>query len=426
MSKQISNINYKKDTVINTVSQIVYLFVLWLMTIITPRLGNSVDAGIFTIALSVANICTALATYSINFYVASDIKKKFNNQHYLCFGLTSTSLSILVAFIISLSFGYYKDPIMFWAVILFYIYKCAENITLIIAANMQRVGKLYISGYALLIKAVTSLLIFTLTLYFSKNIVLSFGLLAIFAVLYLVFVDYQLLKKYTKDSYKFDKEIYKASLSIFILALPLFIYGISFAAIGSFPRIVLEKFASKEVVGYFGTMAAITSVIQSGISALFIPFLPKLAEMYQANNKKYMIKMLLIFIGLIMFLTGVVFLSGCYLDKWFLSILYPKDKVVLDYAHYFKWIILVGGLQALVIVVALTLVALRRLRHVGLFSLIGLILMFSLSFLLISKYLLEGAIYVFVIGYGIMFLLMTTSLVVYLVKNNSYQCSKNR
>ena len=91
-------INYRKDVIVNTISQLLYLLVIWIMTIITPRIGSSADAGIFTVALSISNICTAIATYSINFYVASDVDYQYRSKNYLYFGLTMFYLITLMLF----------------------------------------------------------------------------------------------------------------------------------------------------------------------------------------------------------------------------------------------------------------------------------------------------------------------------------------
>lgn len=416
-TSSVNKNNYKKDVIVNTIAQLLYLFVLWLMTILTPRFSGSVDAGIFTICLSVSNICTAIATYSINFYVASDIKHKFTDQHYFYFGLTSTFISLLVSVIISLSFGYFTDTTLFWAVILYYVFKCAENLTVIITASMQRAGKLYISGYALIVKAVLALGIFSLVLLLSKNIVLSFGLLAAFGVVYFLFVDFVLLKKFTNVSYKFSKEIYNISLKLFILAFAVFLYGLSFATIVSFPRIVLNQFASKEVVGYFGSMAAISTLIQSALSALLIPFLPKITDYYAKYENKNLLKMMAIFAVFIVVATGAAFLCACFLDKWLVGIVYPNDPIALDYAHYFKWIILATGVQAFVILSSLTLISIRKLFILGVASALGLAFMFLCSDFLIPSYIINGVIYTYIIGYGLFFLVGAIA-IIYFVKHN--------
>lgn len=402
-------INYRKDVIVNTISQILYLLVIWIMTIITPRIGSSADAGIFTVALSISNICTAIATYSINFYVASDVDYQYRTKNYLYFGLTTTFISFFISIIISLSFGYSNDSIMFWSILLFYLFKCAENITLIITAGMQRVGKLYLSGYALILKSIISLLIFILVLFFTKNIVLAFGLISTFAFLYLFFIDFQLLQKYTNESYKFTSEVYKISLKLFVLAFPVFLYGISFATIGSFPRIVLNQYVSREIVGYFGTMTAITAVIQSGISALLVPFLPKITLFYKKRQKRNLVIFALSFLTLILFATTLAFVLSLYLDKWLMAVLYPSDPTALDYANYFKWIILVAGLQAATLFFCLFLIALRKLKRLAIASSFGIISMFAISYPLIQLFKIDGAIYVFAISYGIMLIAAAAS-----------------
>src|SRR5574344_515874 len=304
-TNEISNFiepNYKKDAIVNTIANIAYLFALWLMTLLTPRIGNFNDAAIFTLALSVANICTAVATYNINIFYSSDIEHKYSDAHYLSFGVTTTFISLVLSVILCFAFGYTAET--FWCVVLYYLFKCAENISLVLYVTMQRAGKLYVAGYSLLGKTVVCLLIFVLTLVLSKNLVLTFGILAAVAFAYMIFVDFTLTRHFSKNALSVNKTIYKMAMTLFLAALPVFIYGLSFATIPSFPRIVFGQFFSETEVGYFGTMSSICVLIQAAINALITPFIPKFAYCYEKKDSKGFAKLLGAFVLFDVVLTG--------------------------------------------------------------------------------------------------------------------------
>jgi len=406
------SINYKKDLILNSIAQILYLFCLWIMTVITPRIGSSTDAGIFTLALSVSNICTAIATYSINFYISTDVEKNLNDKIYIYFGVTTTLISLIISLIICFCFGYHTQPLVFGAILLFYIFKCTENISIVTTASIQRSGKLYIADCALIVKALLCVSVFSITLFFSKNILLSFGIIAIFGVLYFFFVDFRIFKKYTNFSLNFEKNEYKKSLRLFLLALPVFIYGLAFASIVSFPRMVLDGLFTKEVIGYFGTMAAISTLIQSSLSAIMIPFLPKISILYKENKNKELIMLIIKFVIFVIAATLAAFVCACFLDKWLMKILYPNDSEAIKYAMYFKWIIVSTGVQAFVIISCLTLIAFRKLKELIFSASIGISVMFLLSNLLIYSRGIYGIITTYIISYGIM-LIISAAFIIY-------------
>lgn len=397
--------NYKKDAAVNTIAHIFYLFALWLMTFLTPKIGNFADAGVFTIALSIANICTAISTYNISTFQASDVNKKYKDNHYLYFGLTTTFISFLIAISLCFGFGYLNGPngvAVFFTIFLYYVFKSAENVSLIFYVSMQRQGKMYLSGYSLLVKAVVMLGIFVGVYAISKSLVLTMGVLAVSAYAYMFLVDFLLVKKHCGNVLKIDKPNFKIAMTLFGAAAAVCIYGFSFAMVPSLPRMIYERLpdVSTDQVGYFGTMAAITVLIQAAVSALLVPFIPKITKSYLDKDFKEFFKVILIFTALIAGLTLVAFLMTAFLGEWALTLFYGES--IRPYTGIFKWIVLATGLQTFVILLATVCISMRKKIAVAVVSLLGLIAMISLVYLLVSSFKMMGIVYVYYISYGIM------------------------
>ena len=397
--------NYKKDAMVNTIANISYLFALWLMTFLTPKIGNFADAGVFTIALSLANICTAISTYNISIFQASDVNKKYKDKHYLYFGLTTTFISFLIALGLCFGFGYLNGPdgvAVFFAIFLYYVFKSAENVSLIFYVSMQRQGKMYLSGYSLLVKAVVMLGIFVGVYALSKSLVLTMGVLAASAYAYMFLVDFMLVKKHCGNVLKIDKPNFKFAMTLFIAAAAVCIYGFSFAMIPSLPRMIYEKLptVSQEQVGYFGTMAAITVLIQAAVNALLVPFIPKITKAYNDREFKEFFKILAGFAILIAGLTLVAFLMVHFLGHWALTLFY--GEAIGEYAGIFKWIVLATGLQTSIILLATVCISMRKKTAVAVVSLLGLAVMGALVYPLVKSFEMMGIVYVYYISYGVM------------------------
>lgn len=408
--QEAENKTMRKNVIFNTLSHLIYMFALWTMTMITPRIGSSADAGIFTIVLSVSNICTAISTFAIQAYISSDIKRKFSDSQYLYFCLTSTAIAFVVALILCFSFGYYTSELI-WTVLIYCIFTFTDNITSIMNASMIRIKKNYYFGYALIIKSIVILSLFVIGLLTTKNLTITFAIMACFSILYLVFVSYPLLKIHTKEKFSITKVMYKAALTLFFLALPIFINRLVFSTISSFPRLVLEQYYSKELVGYFGTMASISTVIQSAVAPIFSQFSPKFALNYNNHQKRSFFVLMAQIFAFIFAMTFIAFVCSLFLDKWLLGLLYPKDKEILDYAYYFKYIILLNGLQATVTLLAACIISIRKLKFLAISSSIGLILMFAFVYILIPRFAITGILICELICYAILMI----SFLVYIV-----------
>lgn len=399
-----------KEALLNAFSNILFLFCLWLMSLLLPKLTSEgfEAAGVFTMCLSVANIATAISTYNITSFYSSDTNKRFKDEHYFYFGIMTSLISLAVCFAMCFIYRYTAEVL--WSVVLYYCFKLFDNFSLILRASLQRAGRLTYFCYSLIARSLLSIGIFCLVLYFSQSLIITMGVLAGFGLLYFVFVDLLLTKKFCKTIFVFNKDVFKTAASLFILALPVCIYGLSFAAIPSIPRLMYEGiFHNKTLLGYFGTMAAITVLIQAATTALMLPFVPKLANFYKEGKKKEFIMLETKLVGFVFVFIVIAFVMVLFLGDWALKLVYGED--ILQYSSVFKWIVLATGLQSIVVVMSDTVTAMRKLKLLTIASLSGVALMGSLMYVLISNFEMYGIVYVYFISYGIIALILLGTII---------------
>lgn len=411
------------EALLNAFSNILFLFCLWLMSLLLPKLtaDGFEAAGIFTMCLSVANIATAISTYNILSFYSSDTEKRFKDEHYFYFGIMTTLISLIVCFVMCFIYGYTAEVL--WSVVLYYCFKLFDNFSYILRASLQRAGKLTVFCYSLIVRSILSIGIFCLALYFSQSLVLTMGILAIFGLFYFVFVDLLLTRKYCKTIFTFNKQVFKTASSLFILALPVCIYGLSFAAIPSIPRLMYENiFHDKTLLGYFGTMAAVTVLIQAATAALMLPFVPKLANFYKEKNNKEFVKLEAKLLGFVSVFILIAFFMVFFLGDWALKLVY--GEAILEYSGIFKWIVLATGLQSLVVVMSDTVTAMRKLKLLTIASLCGVALMGALMYPLIKAFEMYGIVYVYYISYGVIAAILLTTIIYSVIKSKGSEESK--
>lgn len=411
-----------REALLNTISNILFLFCLWLMSMLVPILSDKgfESAGVFTLALSVAAIATSIATFNISSFVASDVNNEFKDNHYFYFGLTSTTLSLVVSFVMCFVYGYQGE--VFWTIIFYNIFKLFDNYSIITRLIYHRHGHLLSFSWLLIIRSVVSFGVFAASLLISKSLFIAMLCLAIFAGIYFI-VEFLVLRKYSPDFFKTNPLDYKTSLTIFYKALPVCIYGVGIAVIIAAPRMLFEHVSQDtSMLGYFGTMSSVTTLIPSAVTALLLPFIPKIKKTYIENDKK---GFMTYFAGLSLAaiaLTGVAFVLVLFLGDWALNLVYGEE--ILPYSGIFKWLVLASGVQSIAIIFSDTFVSIRKLKSLLVAWVISLVLVLSLMYILTSRLGIYGILYSYIISFGSVIVTLSILFVTVFTKPKAENVSK--
>ena len=389
--------NYKKDALLNTIGNFSYLGALWFMSILVVRIGDFEKAGYFSVALTTANIYIALASYTVRLYYAADIEEKFKDNQYILMRIVTTGMSIVLCLIGSMLVGYSQYQIVI--IILFYLYKTGEMLSDILFGALQRHGKLYKSGYSLVLKSVLSLLLFAVALYFTQNLVYSMIVLDIVAVLILLFVDLPMIYKAGIKIFPLRRSDLCAAIKIMVICLPLFIVGFCYNIIPSIPRLAFERVYTSEQFGIYSSISTVTVLISTAVNCIAVPFVPKFAEYYHRNDKKSL-KRITVCSILIVLLIGCIALIGAQLfGEWFLILLFGEE--MQGYVSVFQWIIVATVFTSIIICMNDFFVAVGQQKFLLYGCITGAVLCAILAFPLCQKFYMNGVAYNLIISQGI-------------------------
>lgn len=337
--------NLRKDALWNTIGNFAYLGALWLMSMLVVRLSGFVDAGRLSVAMTSANVYVSLASYTLRLYFAADITKKYSDEQYCLTRFVTTLLSILICVVVTVVIGYSK--VQLEVIFLFYLYKAEEMLSDILYGVMQRGGKLYISGYSMILKALLSLVLFVVILGTTKNLVFALQVIVIAGVGILFLFDYPLAKKVSGNRICFSKNDLKAVKRLLMVCFPLFVVGLCYNIIPSLPRLVFERMYTEEEMGYYSSISTIAVLVSTAVNCIMVPLIPKFSEYYQKGNKKSLKRISFASVGVTVAFGLVCIFVERFLGTWALVFMFGEK--IIPYAYIFKWVIIAAILTSLII-----------------------------------------------------------------------------
>ncbi len=337
--------NLKKDAFINTIGNFFYMGVLWLMSILTVRLGNFEIAGYFSLALTTSNIYISLASYTIRLFYAADVDIRFRDNQYFLLRLLTTCCSAILCLSGSFIIGYTNYQVVI--IVLFYIYKCFEMMSDILYGCLQRHGKLYLCGYSLILKSLLSLMGFAATLFLFKNLIAALVVIVCIAALTFGIVDMGMVKYLKINIGKFNKEDFGKTLFLLRICFPFFWVGLCYNLLPSIPRLAFERLYTAEQFGIYSSISTVTVLISTAVSCITVVIIPRLAELYHQKKTQQFLKVNIICIAAVIMGGIITLLLADIYGEWFLTLLFGAE--ITPFVSVFRLIIIASILTSIVI-----------------------------------------------------------------------------
>ena len=389
-----------KDVIWNLVGQFAYLFGLWLITVLTTRLVGYEAQGVLSLALVASNICMSFGNYYLRLQYASDINGRFSDSDYVIARFGLTAVSFLICFVYALILRYEWPVIL--SIMLYYVYKVFELLSDIYQGVLQRHGKLYVGGMTLTAKGILSVGIFALTAALTHS--LNLALVAIAVVAAAIFVlDILLTRRFTSFRLDWRSFQFKTFFTLIGLCFPLFILLLCCNVLPSLPRIFFEKIYDKTQLGYYASIANIAVLIQTAASAIMLPLVPRISELYKKGEDKRLIKfsfgIVIACVALGLLATVLVYFLG----DWALRLLYGEE--IGPYTYTFLWAVVAAVMTALVTITTQVLGGMERRFFATIAMLVGTALCAGLSYPLCRDQYMNGISFSLIIAEGVTVLL---------------------
>lgn len=263
----------------NTVGSMFYLACQWLITVLVVRLSGVETAGILSLSMSVCNIWYCIAVYGMRNFQVSDTLNHYSNGSYIFSRVISCSIAGLGCIIYTFIMPY--NLVTTTCVLFYFLYKCSEAFFDVYAGIFQKSWRLDLAGKSLLLRGILTIGSFCILLVATNNLPITLAGMAIICLTAILLYDIPQARKIT--SVKLDCRIPEVK-NLFIECFPLVVYTFLSTAIGSIPKLFLERIAGSYDLGIYSSVATPTLIIQMGATYIFNPFVTLFAERYTQKD----------------------------------------------------------------------------------------------------------------------------------------------
>lgn len=388
MARELS---IKQNMLYNTIGSIFYLGCQWLITVIVVHLGDFDMAGNLTVAISLSNTFSTIATYGMKNYQVSDTNNMYTSSEYVSTRIITCLFSILLA-IGFLALNSHYTLAQMGIIFSYIIYRIIEAFVDVLQGIQQKALRMDYIGISLILRGISTILGFSIGLYFFHNLILAICLMILFTAL--VVLIYDTPKCIQLESFKivYNKKLWKILKSCFPLMITMFLT----ASIVTIPRYFLEKIHGSTIAGFYGSVATPTVIIQSLCIMIYSPLTPLLSRAYVDKAKDEYQKIMSKALFAMLIISILFSIASILLGEWGLKLLFGSE--ILPYTYLFTPIVLSTIMMAFLYFFTMVLTIARRIWSIVISTGCAVLSILMLSNPLIRAYSMDGVNYCLYIG----------------------------
>lgn len=316
----MQNENLKKNMLWNAAGNIVYLACQWLLTVLVTRLGSFEDAGVLSIAMSVSATFQTIAIFGIRSFQVSDTENKYSDTCYVTFRVFTCAVALLGTLLFSLITGYRSNELV--CILLFMLFRLAENFSDVLHGIAQKNGRLDIAGKAFAIKGVGLLTAFLAGFLLTRKLSVGIAAMALLSVCSTLLYDLTVTKRLA-DFRLLD--LHTPWVELAKETLPLCVYLFCSSAVSTVPKLILEWQCGETLLGIYSSVFAPALLISAATGYLYSPFIPIFARHYQAGDRKAFLGAFLKLSGAILILALVTVIAAAFLGEFALVLVFGEQ-----------------------------------------------------------------------------------------------------
>ena len=396
----------KKQAILNTIGNAVYLLALWLLTVITTQFLGYESVGNLTLVMAVGNIVIIVQLFGVRGIQSSDICFKYSPHLYLKARLFTVCSGFLLGVIICLLLRYPQRIII--AVLLFVSFKSSEAVSDVFYGDDQRLGKLELAGYSLFFRGIITVLLFLVGSYFFKNLNISLLLITIGGFFLTFLVDFPFYQKAIANC---ERNLSGNFVDLLKESFPVFITTLIPALVMAFPRVLLDYWYGAELLGYYGNLSTPTLLLITLIPNIIIVFFPRYGKMVISKNYNGIKRLWLQSMFGTICLTCFCLLGVYLLGHSVLSFFYTNQ--ILPYVYFLYFAFVAMGIYSIEICCAVVLIAMRESKILLIAAFCSLVMCLFISIPLVKNYGIGGAIAVLAISYSVQVIIQAFRIIQY-------------
>lgn len=290
-----------------------------LLVVVNRTIGDY-QAGVFTLAYSIAQMMMTIGYFDMRAYQTTDIFNPIEFKYYFTSRLITCASMIFVSVFYVIIKGY--DPYQSKIIILICVLRMLDTFEDVLHGLFQKNGRLDVGGRLQSIRFMALILSFTFTLLISSNLVLSIIITIIISALIIISLNIPIVYRFSKIEIAFR---WSKLRKLFLACAPLFLGSYLAMYMENSPKYAIEEFLTKKDQAYYGMLAMMAFVVNLFSGFAFRPLLTPLAEKWTENKKKdflIIIKKLLIWV---MILTIICMIGAYFFGIPVLSAFFGSD-----------------------------------------------------------------------------------------------------
>jgi len=330
---------------------------------VANRTNGAEDAGIYSIAIAVANLMLFLGQYGLRRYQSSDIKQDFSFSEYHAVRLITCSLmmiSCLAYCIFGLIFrDYSRDK--FIIVYMVCLIKTVQAYADVLHGHLQQRGRLDIACKASVVRYLAELGTYVIVLIVAHNMVLAVSICLPVTLGLLMITSFNATTYYT-DTMKpaISKEKFRL---LMIEGFPLFVSMFLNMYISNAPKYAIDAYLTDDIQAIYNMIFMPTYVVQMVTQFIFNPVLTVYAELWLAHSREKFRRLIVMIKKMCLVILGLAVLAivmAATIGIPVLSIVFGAD--LAEYRKELCVIMVAGGFLAYSIYFSTIIAVIRAQR----------------------------------------------------------------
>lgn len=389
-----------RDYVWNTIGISAWGMVFPALTVVVTQLVGVEQAGMFSMAFVVGMLLMIVANYGVRTYQVSDVDEAHSFSDYQI-NRFATCIVMLIAGVLYCSARGYTDD-MFVISIGVYFYKMIDGLADVYEGRLQQVGKLYLAGVSQTIRSLAVVIIFSVCLFITHNLMISCIVMAIAAVASFIIVTLPLALLETPKSRRPTRA---CIVALFKQCFPLFLALFLYALIDNMPKFVMEGVLSYDNQLYFNALYFPAQGILLTVGLIYKPQLVRMTMLWaDPSKRKRFDLMILAMLGFIVVLTLFMIVVMGWIGIPVMSFMYGID---FEPFRELAFIMLAaGGVTAAIDFLYQVITVLRQQKAVTKLYLISFGFSLFIPILLVNFTGLPGIVIGYLIVMSILFVLL--------------------
>jgi O-antigen/teichoic acid export membrane protein len=312
----------------------------WGMLSVLAKLGNASIVGQFTLGLAVAAPVFMFTNLQLRAVQATDVSAETGFANYFTLRLLATLLGLIVI-VALLPFAGSSSAVRV-VILLVSVSKCVECMSDVTAGLLQREEQLRRVAISLMMRGIASVLVFSITYAYFRNLALSVAAMSGVWLAVLLFYDVRNVRALIgrhDPFFRFDRS---ELTRLMMLGLPLG-WVATFASLNvNIPRYFLQHYLGLADQGIYASLAYLVIAINLVVLALSVSVTTRLTRIFADGDHKEFVRLLtkLSILGVLIAAVGVplTFLAG----RPLLTLLYRRE-----YADHIGLLALFVGIAGL-------------------------------------------------------------------------------